>query len=482
MLLRRPRPTILALLVLLLTLPSAAQQPVSAQGEADLHDITVRTWPPGAVITLEMPRAQAIAPKSGQGPPVSGEPVTYNRNAWADVSTFRLSFALPGYHKKMVILDNGIFNQKTEYPPADEPAIRLDPTVPVVIDLYYLAKLNPVPTGVVALGIIAFAVIVLPKRRARQKQERAIVDRAARIEELTASADLTDPLIKTSLGGYRIVEKLGSGGMATVYYAVPDESLDEREAVALKIIQRDFAKDPAFMKRFDHEVRVGAELRHPSIVSLYKFGEQDGVPFMALEYVKGESLRERIKAGGMPLAKAMAVLRQVFQGVAFAHSKNIIHRDLKPDNVMITSDDRVKVMDFGLARRHDFSKVTATGTALGTPAYMPPEQIMGQREAIDHRADQYALGIVAYELFCGRTPFDEEDAMSMVYKHLTEDPPPPRQFRPDLPAAAEAVILRMVAKDPNDRYPRLEDALQALEDALKPRLTTRMPVPGSEGT
>jgi len=425
----------------------------------EIHSITFNTWPPDARIFLEASQRQYLG-RSGQPIPMNSAQFRDNEGKYQ--TAFRLTFELPGYEPAYESIPTTIFqSSEPVYPQSDDRRkyLRLTPEFPVVVDLYYMAVLHPVPAALIAVAVIFLTVTTLRRRR----EQKALIDRANRIEKLKAH-NTSDPFIGSELGGYRITDRLGAGGMATVYRALPDDTLDEKDAVALKVISRDMTADPEFVRRFNHEVRACNKLRHKSIVCLYASGEQEGILFMAMEIVKGVTLRDRMRNGQISLDNARAILSKLLQGVDYAHAQGIVHRDLKPDNVMITDDDTVKIMDFGLARSRDFSKVTKTGTTMGTPAYMPPEQITSQ--PVDARADQYALGILAYEMLCGTNPFEEEDPMATIYKHLTVDAPPPSTLRPDLPKAVDAVILKMLAKAPADRYPRLDQALKALDDAL----------------
>ncbi|HXE71449.1 MAG TPA: serine/threonine-protein kinase, partial [Candidatus Nitrosotenuis sp.] len=296
-----------------------------------------------------------------------------------------------------------------------------------------------------------------------QRDRSAKAARLRRLDELQARADQSDPLAMTVLGRYRLVERLGSGGMASVYRGLPEDTLDANQAVAVKVMQKDLAQEEEFRRRFHREIKVVKGLHHPNIVSLIDWGEQDGLLYLVMELVRGQPLTSRIPETGLPLGQAMQYLRPLFAALLYAHSQNVIHRDLKPDNVMVDEQGRVKVMDFGLAKSHDVSRITRTGSAMGTPAYMPPEQFTGGSP--DQRSDQYSLGVVIYEMLTGRRPFEEEDTMVMLFKHMSEPPPPLRSLRPDLPEAVEPVVLRMLNKDPEERYPDLAAALQALEEA-----------------
>ncbi|MCA9796845.1 MAG: serine/threonine protein kinase, partial [Candidatus Eremiobacteraeota bacterium] len=216
--------------------------------------------------------------------------------------------------------------------------------------------------------------------------------------------------------------------------------------------------------RFIREGQVSRDLTHPNIVRLYRLDTHGDYVYLALELVKGKTLSSRLQAGGLSLPEAWSYLEQIFDGLVYAHDKGLVHRDLKPGNIMVTDDNKVKVMDFGLARRREVDKtITVTGVVLGTPGYMAPEQIS---EAVDPRSDQYAIGVIAYELLAGRRPFENEDAMKMIMAALSSPAPDPRTFRADLPEAVAQVMLRLVSRQPDDRYATMAEAREAFREAI----------------
>jgi serine/threonine protein kinase len=272
-------------------------------------------------------------------------------------------------------------------------------------------------------------------------------------------------LIGRTLGKYRIVERLGRGGMAEVYKAF-QPSLDRY--VAIKILHPFMAEEKDFLARFRREARNVAALRHPNIVQVFDFDVEDDLYYMVMEFLDGPSLKSRLEAlhqrgQRLPLLDSIRIVGDVGSALAYAHARELVHRDVKPANVILEASGRVILTDFGVAKILSGTQFTATGTVLGTPAYMAPEQGMGQ--AGDGRSDIYSLGVMLYEMATGRLPFDADTPLAVVMKHVNEPLPLPRTIAPELPEAIERVILRALAKDPADRFARVDDMVQALEGA-----------------
>ncbi len=253
---------------------------------------------------------------------------------------------------------------------------------------------------------------------------------------LGAAPTLADPTATAFARRYRILRRLGAGGMGTVFLA--EQIGVGNRPVALKVLQRKLLDDPEFLTRFGNEAASTGRIHHPNVVTIYESGqEDDGTPYIAMEYLEGQNLRETLRAlGPLPPSEAAEVVQQVARGLNAAHRLGIIHRDLKPDNIFLTRDDEgaltVKVLDFGIAKLRESSTHTMTGALLGTPAYMSFEQASGMRsDELDARSDVYALGIVAYEMLTGRVPFDSDTPLATVRKHLMEDPPPFGAAKPD---------------------------------------------------
>jgi len=264
---------------------------------------------------------------------------------------------------------------------------------------------------------------------------------------------LSDTLINTLFDGrYRIMRKLGSGGMADVYLA-EDEELGRR--VAIKILNDKYAPDDQFVERFRREAKNAAGLSHPNIVSIYDRGEAEGTYYIAMEYLDGRSLKELVVARGpLPIPDAIAATRQVLSALRFAHRKGVVHRDIKPHNVMADADGRLKVTDFGIARA-GVSQMTEAGSIIGTAQYLSPEQARGA--PVDQRSDLYSMGIVLYEMLTGQVPFTGESPVEIAMKHLSDPPRPPSLLRPDIPPDLDMVVLRALAKNPEDRFQTAEE-------------------------
>jgi serine/threonine-protein kinase len=268
-----------------------------------------------------------------------------------------------------------------------------------------------------------------------------------------------DTLINTLFDGrYRIVRKLGSGGMADVYLA-EDEELGRR--IAIKILNDRHANDEQFVERFRREAKNAAGLSHPNIVSIYDRGEAEGTYYIAMEYLDGRSLKELVVARGpLPISDAIDATRQVLAALRFAHRKGVVHRDIKPHNVMADADGRLKVTDFGIARA-GVSQMTEAGSIIGTAQYLSPEQARGS--AVDQRSDLYSVGIVLYEMLTGKTPFTGETPVEIAMKHLSDPPRPPSLERPDISPDLDMVVLRALAKSPEDRFQTAEEMDGELE-------------------
>ncbi len=270
-----------------------------------------------------------------------------------------------------------------------------------------------------------------------------------------------DRLIGGTLGRYRILEHVGRGGMAAVYRAYDPRG---ERYVAVKVLSAALADQEQFLRRFRREARVVMALRHPNILPVIDAGEQSGYAYLVMPYLEVGSLADRLQRGPLSPEEGVRIIGQVASALHYAHERGIVHRDVKPSNVLLDEAGNAWLTDFGLAYIHDAS-VSLTGSALiGTPSYMSPEQIRGER--VDAHSDQYSLGIVLYELTTGQLPFEAETPMAVLVKHLNEPLPPPRALNPAVPEVVERVILKATGKDPADRFDSVLDLSRAFEQAV----------------
>ena len=290
-----------------------------------------------------------------------------------------------------------------------------------------------------------------------------------------ASDDLINQVL--GRGQYQIRSVLGRGGMATVYLA-RQASMDRD--VAIKIMAPELADDEQFVARFEHEAQLIARLQHPHILPVIDFGREGKHIYIVMQLVRGGSLDDRLSRGPLPLPLAARMLGQIASALAFAHEQGIVHRDLKPNNVLLDERDNAYLTDFGIAKMlAGTTKLTATGNVLGTPAYMAPEQWRG--DPVDARTDIYALGIMLYEMVLGQLPFQGDTPYTLMYKHFNDAPPPPREKNPAIDPRVEAVILRALAKDPDDRYQSAEAMADDFTNAVR-SMGKAVPAPDMEAT
>jgi len=281
------------------------------------------------------------------------------------------------------------------------------------------------------------------------------------------------------LGRYEIREEIGRGGTATVYLACQS---DLRRLVALKELSAFSAADPVFAGRFVRESWVSASLSHPNLVTVHDYFEADGAPFIAMEYLPNGSLRSRV--GELSLPRIAGVLEGMLGGLAHAHAHGVVHRDLKPENVLVTADGGVKIADFGIAKALDSveTALTATGTTIGTPTYMAPEQAMAGD--IGAWTDLYAVGVMAFELIAGQPPFGGGESVAILLRHVKDPPPPLTRVDPSTDPAVSHWVARLLEKQPEDRPGSAAEAWEALEEivlgALGPRWRRDARLPASE--
>jgi serine/threonine protein kinase len=275
-------------------------------------------------------------------------------------------------------------------------------------------------------------------------------------------------LIGQTLGKYRIVEQVGSGGMASVYKAF-QPALDRY--VAIKLMHTFLIGEKDFLERFQREARSVARLRHPNIVQVYDFDIEGEAYYMVMEFLQGPSLKDKmadLQAQGdwFSLDEAMLIVRDVAEALDYAHGRDMVHRDVKPANIMLTAEGGAILTDFGIVKMlGGTAHVTVTGAMVGTPAYMAPEQTTSGEA--DARADIYSLGVVLYQLVTGRVPYTAETPMALMLQHITAPLPTPRSLNPDLPEGIEWVILKALAKDPEERYQSVQEMLAQLDRAVQ---------------
>jgi serine/threonine protein kinase len=276
--------------------------------------------------------------------------------------------------------------------------------------------------------------------------------------EMDPNVDLLGQMLsEATLGDYDIYGELGRGGMAAVYLGL-DLALNRK--VAIKTMLPELVSKEGMVARFKREAQTAAALSHPHVIQIFTVKETPKLVYFVMKFIEGRSLESVINdKGGVPLDMAQVLLSQVGGALAYAHRKNVIHRDIKPANIMIDEDGWAIVTDFGIAKVTVESNLTATGTAIGTPHYMSPEQF--HNKAVTGASDQYALGIVAYEMLTGKKPFDGGTYAEIITQHLFEGAPDPRTIKPDIPEGAVNVVKKMLAKDPADRFADCEEAVKA---------------------
>jgi serine/threonine protein kinase len=270
-----------------------------------------------------------------------------------------------------------------------------------------------------------------------------------------------------TLGKYRVLDPLGRGGMAQVYRAYHPQ-LDRY--VAIKVLRSDLVEEEEFLTRFHREARAVARLRHANIVQVYDFDVQDGIYYMVMELLEGDTLKARlndyhIRGEQMPTGEMVRILLDVLDGLAYAHSEGMIHRDIKPANIMLTKSGQAVVTDFGIAQMVGGTRHTAAGVLMGTLNYIAPEQ--GLESKSDARSDIYSVGIVVYEMLLGKPPFDADTPLAILMKHLNDPLPLPRQLDPAIPEPFERIVLKALAKQPEERYQSAAEMAQALRQAAE---------------
>jgi serine/threonine-protein kinase len=285
-------------------------------------------------------------------------------------------------------------------------------------------------------------------------------------------------LVGKMLDRYRLVEQIGQGGMATVYRAVDTKSMNE---YAIKVLSPTIAADRRFVLRFRREASlVKRHLDHPYIVPVVDYGEAEGYIYLVMPFLKGETLHDCLVRGSLTQNEKAQWVGQVSEALDFAHSKGVIHRDIKPSNVMITEDGDALLMDFGLAREIEGSNTLTGSMLMGTPAYVSPEQ--GRGEKLDSRSDQYSFGVILYQIATGRLPFEAEAPMAIVMQHLQDQVPRPGRFNRDLSEGEEKVIVKSLAKRPEDRFENMGELNEAYQAAIAGRRMPEFELPPAAAT
>ena len=286
----------------------------------------------------------------------------------------------------------------------------------------------------------------------------AFVPKQDMVRATMSQTALHDVVRHATIGEYEILAELGRGGMATVYLG-HDIALDRK--VAIKVMSPALLTGDGMVERFKREARTAASLSHPNIIPIYAVKEGDQIVYFVMKFVEGRPLDSIIKeTGKLPIQMVQQILQQVGAGLGYAHKRGIIHRDVKPANVMVDTEGWAVVTDFGIAKVTETKGLTMTGATVGTPSYMSPEQCAAKE--LTGASDQYSLGVMAYEMLAGKLPFNADSIMAIMYSHFNDPPPPIDEVRPDCPPEIVTAVMRMLAKEPADRFPTVEDAISAI--------------------
>jgi predicted Ser/Thr protein kinase len=270
-------------------------------------------------------------------------------------------------------------------------------------------------------------------------------------------------IIGESVGPYRLVEQLGQGGMATVFKGY--HARLERY-VAIKALHPAFTEDSNFLGRFNREAKVVANLDHANIVPIFDYSEHEGRPYLVMKFIEGETLKARLTRNVLSLDEILCIVEKAGTALAYAHSQGVLHRDIKPSNVLLTGDGQVYLADFGLARIAAAGESSLTADRMvGTPQYMSPEQAVAKSD-LDSRSDIYSFGVMLYEMIVGRVPFNADTPFAIIHDHIYTPLPLPRAVKPDVSEAVERVLLKALAKDPDDRFENMMDLVCALRNAI----------------
>ncbi|HLY27892.1 MAG TPA: serine/threonine-protein kinase, partial [Aggregatilineales bacterium] len=264
------------------------------------------------------------------------------------------------------------------------------------------------------------------------------------------------------LGPYELGDFLGRGGMATVYRAY---QRNMNRQVAIKLIATALAEDETFIARFEHEVKIAAQLEHPHILPVYDFGQEGQTAYLVMRLLEGGSLDQRLRKGSLKFSEIRRMIDQIGSALSYAHAHGVIHRDLKPSNVLLDEGQNAYLTDFGIAKTMDQTTgFTTTGQIVGTPSYLAPEQWSGEPATL--QTDIYAFGVMLFQMLTGELPFKGDTPAVVMYKHLGTPPPAPNAIRPDIPLAMTDVINRVLAKNPADRYPKIDEFVDDVNNTL----------------
>jgi serine/threonine protein kinase len=286
------------------------------------------------------------------------------------------------------------------------------------------------------------------------------------------TAELEDRLTRVLAGRYKVQKLLGAGGMGAVFLA--DDLTLERE-VAIKVLPPDMSRDDRVVARFQREAKTAAKLDHPNIIPIHRVESESGLHYFVMKYVTGRSLESMLEPGQpLPVPFVIRVLAEAAAALGHAHARGVVHRDVKPANIMLGADDQVVLTDFGISKVGDLTaQLTQTGMIIGTPHYMAPEQATGRE--VDGRADQYSLAVLGHQLFTGKLLFSGDSAHTIIYRHVSEEPPRVASLRRDVPPAADAALHRALRKQPDERFATMEAFAKALRGEAVPGAAPALP-------